>query len=72
MAFYAAVVAWCALQMPASLTFVAPGALIGALIHVVKGRPWVGLGAFLLIVVVVPLLFWPSMLTGAVGHLTDL
>lgn len=70
LAFYGAIVAWCALQMPASLTFVGPGAVIGALIHVFKGRPWLGLGAFLVVVVLVPLLFWPSMLTGAVGHLT--
>ncbi len=70
-AFYAATVAWCAMQMPASLTFVVPGAVGGGFLHIVKGRPWLGLLLFLIIVVLVPIIFWPSMLTGAMGRLTD-
>ncbi|KQY56696.1 hypothetical protein [Nocardioides sp. Root140] len=70
-AFYVGAVAWCALKMPASLTFVVPGAVIGGFLHIVKGRPWLGLLAFLIVVAVVPMLFWPSMLTGSLGRLTD-
>jgi hypothetical protein len=69
---YAAAVAWCAAQLPTSLPFVVPGAVLGGgLLHVWKGRPWLGLLVFTLIVVVVPTLFWPSMLTGTYAGLTD-
>lgn len=68
---YTATIVWCALKMPASLSFVVPAAVVGLFLHVVKGRPWLGLAAFVLIVVLVPLLFLPSILTGATGRLTD-
>lgn len=68
---YGAAVAWCALQMPTSLTFVVPAAVLGVFLHVVRGRPWLGLFVFLLVVAVLPLLFWPSMMTDTLARLTD-
>ena len=69
---YAAAVAWCAYQLPTSLPFVVPGAVLGGgVLHVWKGRPWLGLVVFALIVVAVPALLWPSMMTGAFSDLTD-
>jgi hypothetical protein len=67
---YAAAVAWCAHQLPASLPFVVPGAVLAGLLQVWKGRPWLGLLVFGTVVVVVPLLFWPSLGTGAFADLT--
>ena len=70
--FYCGVVAWCAYQLPTSLAFVVPGAVLGGgVLHVWKGRPWLGLVVFTLIVVAVPALLWPSMMTGAFADLTD-
>ena len=69
---YGAVVAWCAYQLPDTVPFVVPGAVLGGgILHVWKGRPWVGLALFATIVVVVPALLWPSILTGAFSDLTD-
>jgi hypothetical protein len=68
---YAAAVAWCASQLPTSLAFVVPGAVLGGMLHVWKGRPWLGLLVFTVVVVVVPALFWPSLLTGTFAGLTD-
>lgn len=71
-AFYCAVVAWCYYQLPGSLPFVVPGAVLGGgFLHVWKGRPWLGLMLFGVIVVLVPWLFWPSLTTGAFSDLTD-
>jgi hypothetical protein len=67
---YAAVVLWCATQLPTSLLFVGPGAVAGVWLHVVKGRRVLGVLAFLVIVGLAPLLFWPSMLTGLFSNLT--
>ena len=70
--FYSAVVAWCSYQLPTSLPFVVPGAVLGGgVLHVWKGRPWLGLLLFAIIVVVVPTLLWPSMATGTFADLTD-
>lgn len=69
---YSAAVAWCAYQLPDTLPFVVPGAVLGGgLLHVWRGRPWLGLLVFAIIVVVVPLLLWPSMLTGTYADLRD-
>ncbi|CUR58526.1 membrane hypothetical protein [metagenome] len=69
---YCAAVAWCAYQVPTSLAFVVPGAVLGGgILHVWKGRPWLGLIVFTLVVAVVPALFWPSMTTGTLSDLTD-
>ena len=45
-------------------------ALGGGILHVWKGRPWIGLTVFAIIVVVVPALVWPSMATGLFSDLT--
>jgi len=69
---YCAAVAWCAYQLPTSLPFVVPGAVLGGgLLHVWKGRPWLGLIVFTVVVVAVPALLWPSMMTGTFADLTD-
>jgi hypothetical protein len=68
---YTAAVAWCIYQLPSSLPFVVPGAVLGGgVLHVWKGRPWLGLILFTIIVVVVPILLWPSMTTGVFSDLT--
>ena len=68
---YCAVVAWCSYQLPSSLPFVVPGAVLGGgVLHVWKGRPWLGVILFAIIVVVVPVLLWPSMTTGVFADLT--
>lgn len=69
---YSAVVAWCVYQLPDTVPFVVPGAVLGGgILHVWKGRPWLGLVVFAVIVVVVPALLWPSVLTGAFSDLTN-
>jgi hypothetical protein len=64
---YAGAVWWSSVQLPTSLTFVVPGALVAGWFHVVRGQPWRGVLAFLLVVGALPLLFWPSMLTDLLG-----
>ena len=71
-ALYAGVVAWCAYQLPTILPFVVPAAVLGGGLHVIKGRPWLGLLLFGVIVVVVPKLLWPAMATTAFSELTEL
>jgi hypothetical protein len=66
---YGAAVAWCAYALPTTLAFVVPGAGVAVVLHSLRGRPVLGLAAFVLIVVVVPALLWPSMLTGALADL---
>lgn len=69
---YVGVVLWCSSQLPDTLPFVVPGAVVGGgVLHVWKGRPWLGLAVFVLVVVAVPALLWPSMLTGAFSDLTN-
>lgn len=69
---YSGAVAWCAYQLPDSLPLVVPGAVLGGgVLHVWRGRPWLGLMVFAIIVVAVPVLLWPSMLTGTYVDLRD-
>jgi hypothetical protein len=68
---YPAAVFWCWLQLPTAMLFVVPGAVAGAWLHVVKGRAWFGLVAFVIVVAVLPMTFWPSMLTGFFSDLTS-
>jgi hypothetical protein len=68
---YGAVVAWCAWQLPAALPFVAPAAAAGVVLHGVKGRPWLGGLAFVVLVVVLPLVLAPALGTGAFSDLAD-
>lgn len=63
-ALYTAVVAWCAWQLPTSLPFVVPAAGAGLVLHGVKGRPWLGLVAFVVLVVALPVLLLPALGTG--------
>jgi len=67
---YAAATWWCAVQLPTSLLFVVPAAVAGTWLHTVKVRPLLGLVAFVVIVGVLPLVFWPSMLTGLFSQVT--
>ena len=68
---YPALVVWCAFRLPDTLPFVAPGAAAGLYLHAVKGRPWLGLVVAAVIVVAVPAMLWPSMLTGTFSDLTN-
>lgn len=70
--FYAATVAWCAYQFPDSLPFVVPGAVLGGgYLHVGRAKPWWGALVFAAVVILVPLLLWPSLLTGTYSDLRD-
>ena len=68
---YAAVVAWCSWQLPTSLPFVVPAAVCGVILHGLKGRPWLGLLSFVVLVVALPLLLAPALGTGAFSDLAD-
>ena len=69
---YGAAVAWAWWQLPATLPFVVPAAVLGGgVLHVGKGRPWLGLVVFTVVVVAVPLLLWPALGTGTFSDLTD-
>jgi pheromone shutdown protein TraB len=69
---YCSVVDWCAYELPTSLPFVIPGAVLGGgILRVAKGHPWLGLAVFTIIVVAVPALLWPAMATGTFANLTD-
>jgi hypothetical protein len=68
---YAGIVAWCVWQLPATLPFVAPAALSGLVLHGVRGRPWWGLLAFAVLVVVLPFALAPALGTGALSDLAD-
>ncbi len=63
LAIYAGIVAWCLLQLPSAAAFVVPGAVVGVVLHAVRGRPLTGAAAFIVIVAVAPALLWPSMAT---------
>ena len=67
---YAGLLAWCAYRLPSTLTFVVPGTALAALLHVWKGRPWLGLMVFAVVVFAVPALLWPSMLTDSLSDIT--
>jgi hypothetical protein len=65
---YVAVVAWSAWQLPTSLPFVVPAAVAGLLLHAMKGRPWLGLILFVILVVGLPALLAPAL---GVGTFSD-
>jgi hypothetical protein len=65
LALYTAVLVWCAWQLPTSLPFVGPAAAAGLVLHGVRGRPWLGLLGFVVVVVVLPVLLFPALGTGA-------
>ena len=69
---YGGIVAWCLLQLPTAAVFVVPAAVAAAVLHVVRGRPYVGGVLFLVVVVVAPAMFWPSMATDVMDDLGSL
>lgn len=56
--------------MPSMLLFVLPGAVVGAYLHSVRGRPVLAAGWCFLIVVVAPVLVWTAGLTGLFAKAT--
>ncbi|MBU1801862.1 MAG: hypothetical protein KKA97_06425 [Actinobacteria bacterium] len=69
MVIYGGIVVWSLWQLPTSAVFVVPAAVAAVVLHVVRGRPYVAAVVFLLIVVVAPALFWPSMTTDVIDDL---
>lgn len=67
---YAAAVAWCAWQLPATLPFVVPAAAAGLVLHGVRGRPWLGAIAFVVLVVALPAVLAPALGMGSFSDLT--
>ncbi|GAB3086071.1 hypothetical protein [Nocardioides zeae] len=68
---YGGIFAWCLLQLPTAAVFVVPAVVAGFTLHVLRGRPYTGALVFLVIVVVAPALFWPSIATEAFDGLTS-
>ena len=69
---YAAAVWWCQYALSDALPFVVPGAVLGGgVLHVWKGRPWLGLAVFVFFVVAFPALLWPALGTGTFLDMTD-
>jgi len=72
LALYGAVVVWCAYALQESLPFVVLGAALGGgVLHAWKGRPWLGLSVFVIIVVIVPLLLLPALGIGTYADLSN-
>ncbi len=72
LAIYAAAVTWCWMQLREAMVFVGPGAAVAAWLHVVKGRPWLGLVAFVIVVGLAPFLFWPALGTDIISDVSGL
>jgi hypothetical protein len=62
---YAAIVGAAWWLLPGTLPFVVPSAAFGMVLHAGMRRPWLGLAGFWVLLVVVPLLFFPSLLADA-------
>ena len=62
---YATIVGVAWWLLPGMLPFVVPSAGFGMALHAGMLRPWLGLAGFWLLLVVVPLLFFPSLLVDA-------
>ncbi|CAM3712044.1 hypothetical protein NOZE110980_12050 [Nocardioides zeicaulis] len=67
---YIAIVAWSAWQLPAALPFVVPAAAAGVALHGVRGRPWLGAIAFVVLVVALPAVLAPALGIGSFSDLT--
>ncbi|QCX26572.1 hypothetical protein [Nocardioides jishulii] len=61
---YSAAVFWTWWQLRDAMVFVVPAAVGGGLLHVWRGRPWLGLVVFWLMVVLLPILVVPALGTG--------
>jgi hypothetical protein len=70
-ALYAAIAAVAWWLLPATLPFVLPSAGFGMVMHAGRRRPWLGLAGFWVLLVLVPALFFPSLLSEAFSGLTD-
>lgn len=57
--------------MPSVFLFVLPGAVVGAYMQTVRGRPLLGAVLFAAIVLLVPALLWPAGLTGDFSQLSN-
>ncbi|GAB7006521.1 hypothetical protein JCM18899A_39940 [Nocardioides sp. AN3] len=69
---YGAAVVWCVYALQESLPFVVPGAVLGGgVLHAWKGRPWLGLMVFVIIVVIVPFLLLPALGIGTYADLSN-
>jgi hypothetical protein len=69
---YSAIVAWCAYQLPDAMPFVVSGAVVGGgFLHVWRCRPWLGAVVFAVMVLALPALLAPSVLTDVFSHVTD-
>ena len=69
--FYVGLGAWFAYRLPGTVTFLVPGVAVALWLHMVKGRTLLGALAFLLIVAVLPKLFWPSLWTDLGNDVSD-
>jgi hypothetical protein len=70
-ALYVAIVAVAWWMLPAALPFVVPSAAFGIVMHAGRRRPWLGLAGFWLLLVVVPAVLFPSLLSQAFSGLID-
>lgn len=70
--FYVGLGAWFAYRLPGTVTFLVPGVVLALWLHVVKGRTILAALAFVVIVAVLPRLFWPAMWTELGNELTGL
>ena len=62
---YGAALMWTFFQMPDAFVFVGPAAVLGGgVLHVWKGRPWLGLIVFVTIVIALPFVLMPALGTG--------
>ena len=60
---YVGIAAWFAFRLPGTVTFVVPAAVAALWLHAVRGRTVLAGVFFLVWMVAVPAVFWPSMLT---------
>jgi hypothetical protein len=60
---YVGIAAWFAYRLPGTVTFVVPAAVAALWLHVVRGRTILAVLFFLVWMVAVPAVFWPSLLT---------
>jgi hypothetical protein len=64
-ALYAAIVGAAWWWQPEALPFVVPSAAFGMVMHAGMRRPWLGQAGFWVLLVVVPAVLFPSLLTEA-------
>jgi hypothetical protein len=70
LALYASIVVVAWLLLPKTLPFVLPASAFGMVMHAGPRRPWLGFAGFWVLLLVVPGLFFTSLLTEAFAGLT--